>query len=251
MAVIKWDGTRRENKDMTLLRHLEELRKRSIISAIALAVAAIVCIFFAERIFSFLLDIAPQYNFIYAMPSQLVVQYVQIGIAAGFILALPVILYQIWTFLFPALKSNEKKTIIILLGAGVIFFVCGIFFAYYIMIPSMLNFFFSANINDRVSPTITIESYTNFLITTFLIFGLVFELPTLLSAFTHFGLVKSKWLIRGQKYAILIIFILAAIITPPDVVSQIMVGVPLLILYELSVGICYLIEKIKAKRREV
>jgi len=249
MAVIKWDGTRRENKDMPLMKHLEELRKRSIISVAALVTASIVCVFFAGHIFSFFIDLAPDYDFIYAMPSQLVVQYVQIGIAAGFILAFPVILYQIWTFLFPALKSKEKKTIILLLGAGVIFFACGILFAYYIMIPSMLNFFFSANISDRVSPTITIESYANFLITTFLVFGVIFELPTLLSAFTHFGLIKSTWLIRGQKYAVLIIFILAAIITPPDVVSQILVGIPLLILYELSVGICYLIEKIKAKRQ--
>ncbi|MDR1061653.1 MAG: twin-arginine translocase subunit TatC, partial [Clostridiales bacterium] len=227
----------------TLIGHFEELRKRCLIAVAAFVAASGISLLFAERLFDFLLGFAPQYSFIYDTPSQIVVQYFNIGLVSGLVLASPVIVFELWVFLAPALKKREKAMIAGLLSAGVLLFLAGAYFACRAIIPFMLDFFLSANVSARISPTITVENYIHFLLTMLLIFGIVFEMPAMLAGFSLLRLVKAAWLVRSQKFAVVAILLLAAIITPPDVVSQIIVAIPLLALFEISVGVCWLIER--------
>ena len=232
-------------KQMGILSHLEELRKRLVIVFIVFLAATIASLYFSSRILDNLIKLANGYHFIYAEPSQLMVQHVKIAMICGLIISLPVMLYELLAFLYPALKKKEKHIAAILLGMGLVFFGLGIMFADKVMIPLMLKFFLSMNINPNIDATITIESYVSFLSTMFITFGIVFEMPTILAAFTRFGVLKVRWLLKGQKYVILIILVVAALITPPDVISQIMVAIPLFLLYEISIAICYVIDRKK------
>lgn len=245
-----WSGPKgNKHKMQTLTAHLEELRRRILITGAFFLVLCLFGIFFSTYIFQFLLELQPGYEFIYETPAQLVMQYIKIGMWTGFILTLPVIFYELAQFLFPGLKRNERRIILLLLTFGVLFFALGILFSYKIMIPFALEYFLRANSHSQISPTITIASYVDFLTTFFLVFGVLFELPVILSVFTSMGLVRARWLLKGQRYIILTIFILAAFITPPNATSQIIVAVPIVLLFELSMGICYLIERIKGNRQ--
>lgn len=244
--ITKWEGPKSKlDERKTLKAHLVELRKRIIVAGLFFLAMCIVGIFLSGYAFDYLLDAAPGYDFIYETPSQLVIEYIKVGLIIGFVFAFPIIIYELWKFLYPGLKRNEKKMILILLTFGVILFIVGVIFAYKIIIPFTLDYFITSNVNDRISPVITISSYIEFLSSLLLIFGIIFEVPIILAAFTKIGLLPLRLLIKGQKYVVILIFILAAIITPPDVISQIIVAIPMLLLFELSVGICYGIEHCK------
>jgi sec-independent protein translocase protein TatC len=169
------------------------------------------------------------------------------SITAGFILAFPYILWQFWKFISPALYDKEKKYAVAFIVTTSILFFMGVIFGHYLITPLSLNFLANYKISDVVKNDIDLDSYLSLVKTTAISCGLVFEMPIIMYFLSKIGLVSANFLRTYRRYAIVIILIIAAIVTPPDVVSQTIVTIPLVILYEVSIFIAARIEKNKAK----
>lgn len=241
-----------KDKPMPIMAHLGEIRKRLVSIALVYLLLAVACFIVVEYFVEALLNLGDQLSFVYLSPGELVSGYFRLALIMALVLASPFILYQIWGFLRPALKAKEKRACLFGLCGGLIFFLLGAIFAYFVAIPFMLDFFARFG-SLEISASISFEKYMNFLISTLVCFGLVFELPVLSFLLSQLGILKPDFLAKVRKYAILVIFIIAAIITPPDVVSQVMIALPMLLLYELSIwvskAVCRRKEE-KAKREE-
>ena len=157
--------------------------------------------------------------------------------------------YQVYAFCSPGLSKKERGFTLAALIAGTLCFLAGAAFARFISLPFMLRFLIQFTFEVDVSASISIDQYVSFLLTVFVIFGLVFELPVISVLLTGLGLIKAEWLRKGRKVMIVLIFVLAAIITPPDVVSQIMVAIPMIGLYELSIVLCRLVARSEKRAR--
>lgn len=164
---------------------------------------------------------------------------------AGVVMSVPVIVYHVWSFIRPGLKENENSMFGTALAAGMLFFVVGVAFAYFIMLPFMLRFLIELSRGSDVTASVSVANYISFLMTIFVIMGLIFELPVVCVTLTAMGLLRVEWMVRFRKFAIVLIFLVAAIVTPPDVVSQCMVAVPMMALYQFSIIICSLIDRRK------
>lgn len=169
------------------------------------------------------------------------------SITAGFILAFPYILWQFWKFISPALYDKEKKYAVVFIITTSLLFFMGVIFGHYLITPLSLNFLANYKISDVVKNDIDLDSYLSLVKTTAISCGLVFEMPIIMYFLSKIGLVSANFLRTYRRYAIVIILIIAAIVTPPDVVSQTIVTIPLVILYEVSIFIAARIEKNKAK----
>lgn len=237
-----------EDKPMSVVGHLTELRNR--ISAVlgVFLVAVVVCYVFTDELFDYFLAMGDDFSFIYISPSELVMTYVRISVICGLVVAIPMILYQLWAFMRPALSKKERRAGLFTLLGGMVFFALGVYFAFALMIPFMIQFFTTFDTLSEVRASITVANYIGFLLSTSAIFGAVFEMPIVAMLLSALGLVKAEQLKKFRKYAVLLVFIVAAIITPPDVVSQILIALPMLALYELGRILCILIEKRKAKK---
>ena len=236
-----------DEKEMTFLEHLEELRWRIIWSLLGLVIGTIICLIFID----FLVDVVllrPARNsgahLQNLKPFGQLFLYFQVAIIGGVILSLPNLFYQLWKFIAPALKKNERKYI----SAIVIFtsfcFICGIVFAYFVMLPLTLKFaakFGSSSIANQFA----IDEYMNIIISVMLGAGLVFELPMISFFLTKLGILKPQYMKKYRKHAIVVIMIAAAFLTPgTDPVSQIILAIPLLLLYEISI----LISKLSVRK---
>ncbi len=235
------------NGTMPLTGHLKELRNRLIICVISLVVFFLVGLYFAPSFINLLTDIGKQYgyNFVQLSPQELLLQQISVSLVTGVTLAFPVILYHIWAFIQPGLKKNENRLFLSALVFGLIFFIVGVLFAFKIMLPFMLRFLIGLTEGTDVTAAVSISQYITFLLTIFLVMGIVFELPVVTVILTQLGLLRVEWMKRSRKIVIILIFLVAAIITPPDIVSQVMVAVPMLGLYELSIIVCTLLLKVK------
>lgn len=231
-----------EDKQLTLVEHLSELRKRIIIIFIGIIVGSIISYRFIDNIVEILVKPANKLKFIYLSPPELFLAYIKMAIISGIIISSPITLMQIWLFIKPGLNQNERKYLRFALWMGIVFFLIGVVFAYFTMVPITINFFTQVS-RDKITPLFSFDSYLTFISTLLLSFGLVFELPLLIILLTQLRLITATTLIKYRKYVILIIFIIAAIITPPDVVSQILIGFPMVFLYEISIWIAKIIEK--------
>jgi sec-independent protein translocase protein TatC len=160
--------------------------------------------------------------------------YMKVAFISGLILASPFVLYQIWAFVAPGLYRHEKKYVVPFVLAGSFFFAIGILFAYYVALPVGFKFLLGFA-TDFIKPLPSMKEYLSFSIKFLLAFGLVFEFPVVLVLLARIGVVDAKTLARQRKYAILLIFIFAAILTPPDIISQLIVALPMIGLYELSI----------------
>jgi len=241
-----------KDKRMTVMAHIGEFRKRLVAIALVYLLLAVACFIVVEYIVGALIDLGGELNFVYLAPGELVSAYFRLALIMALVLCAPFIAYQIWGFVRPALKAKEKQSCLFGLCGGLIFFLLGAVFAYLVAIPFMLDFFARFG-TIEITASISFEKYMNFLISTLVCFGLVFELPVLSFLLSHLGLLKPGFLAKVRKYAILVIFILAAIITPPDIVSQVMIALPMLLLYELSIWVNKAVWKrkeAKAKREE-
>ena len=239
-----------ENPDgsMSLSGHLKELRNRIIVVVLLLLVAFTVCLSFAPNFITFLTNMGEAYNyvFVYIAPQELLLVYLNTALIGALVVCFPVVAYEVYAFCSPGMKKKERTFFIGSLFAGTAFFVLGVAFARFISLPFVLRFLIQFTGQVDVSASISIQQYIGFLLTIFVVFGLVFELPVVSVLLTGLGLIKASWLRKGRKIMIVIIFLMAAIITPPDVVSQIMVAIPMILLYELSIGLSSLV----GKRRE-
>lgn len=238
--------------NMSLTGHLKELRNRVVVSLVVLIAGMIFCFSYAERVVTMLTDIGVQfgYEFVYIRPQELLLVYFSISLIGALVIALPVIAYEIFAFCGPGLKKREKAFLLLAMIFGTIFFGLGVLFVYKIMMPFMLRFLISFSHQVIVSASISIQEYMTFMMSVFLIFGVIFELPVLSVILTGLGLIKPQWLIKARKVMIVVIFFMAAVFTPPDIVSQIMVAIPIILLYELSIILSRICYRFRRKEKE-
>ena len=237
-----------DEKKLPLTSHLQELRKRLILSFVAVGAGFALCYAFAEKIFDVLsaplLEKMPAGgSLIFTSVAEAFFTYMKVAFIAGLILASPFVLYQIWAFVAPGLYRHEKRYAVPFVLAGSFFFALGIFFAYYVALPVGFKFLLGFA-TDFIKPLPSMKEYLSFSIKFLLAFGLVFEFPVVLVLLARIGVIDAKTLARQRKYAILLIFIFAAVLTPPDIISQVLVAIPLMGLYELSI----LLSKIFGKK---
>ena len=222
---------------MELTGHLKELRNRVVFCLVVLLAGFCACLGFASRLVTMLTDMGAAYHYVYVYiaPQELLMVYFSIALTGGVIVAFPFISYHIYAFCSPGLKRKEKFFILGTLFFGTVFFCVGVLFAYYVNVPFMLRFLIQFSDRVSISASISIREYVGFLLTVFVIFGVVFELPVVAVLLTLLDILKAEWMVKGRKVMVVVIFFMAAVITPPDIVSQIMVAVPMIGLYELSI----------------
>ena len=234
---------------MSYLGHLAELRKRLFRSVAVLIVTSAGAFYWVEIFADFLLIPAGNLDFIYLSPPDLFMTYVKLSLSVGLVISLPIILFEIWMFISPALTKVEKRSIFFSLCAGSLLFLLGASFAYYIIIPFTIKFFLGYE-SARITPMLSITEYFRFLFNLGLSFGAAFELPILSGLLGALGILKAEILIKARRIAILLIFIAAAIITPPDIISQVLLALPMLGLYEISILILKYQGRKRRKRAE-
>ncbi len=226
--------------EMTFLEHLEELRWTIVRAIIGIVLGAILCWIFIDLIIDQVLLRPARVNNLKLQnlrPFGQLFLYIQVALVGGFIISLPNVVYQIWKFIEPALKKNEKKYVSLIVIFTSLCFLSGVAFAYFLMLPYALNFaaaFGSENITNFFS----IEEYFSIIVSVMLLAGIVFELPMLSFFLTKLGILTPTFMRHYRRHSIVVIFILAALLTPTtDPVSQLILAVPLLFLYELSIYI--------------
>ncbi|MFH2090962.1 MAG: twin-arginine translocase subunit TatC [Pseudomonadota bacterium] len=230
-----------ETEKSPFTEHLSELRSRLIHSFIAVGVGFLAAYSFKEKLFEIL--IAPlikamagsaNTKLIFTGLPEAFFTYLKVSLLAGIVLATPILFYQFWMFVSPGLYRNEKRYFIPIVILSVIFFALGASFGYFLVFPYGFKFFLGFS-SDTIQAMPSMKEYLAFSSKMLLAFGFVFELPLVLTFMARMGLVTVSFLKTNRKYAILIFFIGAAIITPPDVVTQIMMAIPLMVLYEISI----------------
>jgi sec-independent protein translocase protein TatC len=228
-----------DEKKLPLTAHLQELRKRLILSFIAVGAGFILCYALAQPIFDILaaplLKVMPTGgSLIFTSVAEAFFTYMKVAFIAGLILTSPFILYQIWAFVAPGLYQKEKRYVVPFVSLGSLFFAMGILFGYFVAIPFGFKFLLGYA-SDFIKPMPSMKEYLSFSIKFLLAFGLVFEFPVVLLLLARIGVIDAKMLARQRKYAILLIFVFAAVMTPPDLISQVLMALPLIGLYELSI----------------
>jgi len=231
------------NDKLTVLSHLYELRDRLIKSVIAITVASAIAFVFADWIFYILTLPAGDIPLIYIEMTEMLGTYMRVSLVTGIALAMPYLVYHVIMFVSPALTPREKKYVFLVLPWIALMFIGGVVFGYFVLIPPALKFLltFGANI---ATPQIKVGNYIAVVTRLLLSIGLVFELPVVTTFLARIGVVKAKWLADRRRPAIIIAFILAAMITPTfDPINQSLVAVPLIVLYELSIWLASLVQK--------
>ncbi|MFO7644530.1 MAG: twin-arginine translocase subunit TatC [Desulfosarcina sp.] len=219
--------------------HLEELRKRLITCFVAVAAGFAISYGFKEKLFQVLtrplIAVMKQgETLIYTGLPEAFFTFLKVAFLSGLILASPVIIYQFWMFVAPGLYDREKRLLIPIVALSSIFFVGGALFGYFIVFPLGFQFFLGFA-TETIRPMPSMKEYLGFAAKLLLAFGLVFELPLVLTFLARLGIVSVEFLKKNRKYAILLFFIGSAVLTPPDVVTQVMMAVPLMVLYEVSI----------------
>jgi sec-independent protein translocase protein TatC len=227
------------DKEMSVYEHLGELRKRLIIVLIFFSVALIVSFFFVEPVILYLQRTgeAKQLTMNAFRLTDPIRIYFQFAFVIAFILTAPVLLYQIWAFVSPGLYEKERKVTLSYIPISIFLFLAGVSFAYFVLFPFVVRFMQNLANHLGIHQVIGINEYFEFLLQLILPFGIVFQLPVVVMFLTRLGLITPMLLIKIRKYAYLVLLIVAAIITPPDVLSQVIVMIPLSILYEVSIWI--------------
>lgn len=234
------------NKVMPILDHLTELRKRLVIILVVNIVASLFCYQYVDVIMQYILNLGKDIELIYITPSELFLVYVKLSLLIGIVISSPITLLQIWLFVSKGLYKKEKFYIVLSAILGVVFFILGVMFCYFMVLPITMQFFVRITISD-ITAMISVDSFVTFINTMLICFGVIFELPIIVFLLSLFGLLTPKMIKGKHKYFIVIIFILAAFITPPDIVSQVLLGIPMVLLFQLSVGICWMVDRKKKK----
>lgn len=260
----------RANGEMTFLEHLEELRWSLVRSAIAIAVGFILAFIFKSFLFENIVLAARDPGFVtyrgfcrlgewLGIPSICIrelgftlqnlpvsgqfMTHMTVAFVAGFIIAFPYILWELWRFIAPGLRDRERQAVRGFVVAGSALFLTGVLFGYYLLAPLTVQFFGNYQVSPSVANNFALESFIGIVTQVTLWTGLIFEMPLLILVLTRIGLVGPGFLRKYRKHAYVGILIIAAILTPPDVISQIIVSAPLILLYEASIGISARAEK--------
>lgn len=254
-----------EDEKLPITEHLGELRKRIFVSLATLFIGFLIAFNFSEEIFNFLilplkynlvlsfenpyLEFLPQdklegTKLVFLAPAEALWMSIKISIVAAVILGLPVFLYQMWRFISPGLMAHEKKYIVPFIFSSTTLFLIGSAFCFFVVLPFAISFLLGYKVGDVLVPMLSVGMYIDFCLKFILAFGLIFELPIVIIFLTKMGIVTPKFLAKNRKYAILIAFILAAILTPtPDAFNQTLMAVPIFILYEAGIWLSKLFKR--------
>jgi sec-independent protein translocase protein TatC len=237
---------------MPLTAHLTELRSRLMACVIAVAIGFLICYAFKQHIIAALQSPLVLFGKGVTVPLQIIapaeafLTYIKVSFLAGTFLALPVILYELWKFVAPGLLEHERKyTIPFIIGSTALFYAGGVMF--YLLLPVIVEFLLSFTGTD-IKAQLSVGYYVSFCIRLMIAFGVVFQLPMVVIFLTQLGLITSQTLIKNFRYAVVLTFVAAAILTPPDVISQTFMALPILLLYGVSILIAKRIESKRAER---
>jgi sec-independent protein translocase protein TatC len=228
-----------DDEKQPFMTHLEELRKRLIACAVAVGVGFVASYIFSERLFQLLIapltEVMPEGNsLIFTNLPEMFLTYLKVAFVAGILVTAPYIFYQLWMFIAPGLYRNEKRYLFPFVITSTLLFVGGSLFGYFVVFPFGFKFFMGFS-NETVKALPSVKQYFSFSVKLLFAFGLVFELPVVIFFLSKIGLVTPELLRRQRKYAILLTFALGAILTPPDVITQLMMAGPLILLYEVGI----------------
>jgi sec-independent protein translocase protein TatC len=237
----------RELTKMSFLEHLEELRKRLVISLLSIFGAFILCWNFADRIYTWLAQpllkfLPPGSKLVYTTLTEPFMLYMKVAFFAGIFLASPILMFQVWRFISPGLYKRERRWAAPFIVSATLFFIAGGYFGWKVILPGACDFFLATG--KQFTQMIKVDDFFSFASKMILASGLVFETPILIFFLARFGIVTPAFLLQKFKYAVVLAFIIAAIVTPtPDMVTQTMLALPMIILYLLGVGIAFLFGK--------
>jgi len=238
-----------KEREMSFLDHLEELRGRLIKCLAFVVLFSVIAFFFSSKMIDFIAKPLPGVYFM--GPVEALSVRMKIAMIVGVIVSAPVILYQLWQFVVPGLLEKEVKVVAPLVFFSTFSFVIGASFAFFIVLPNMVKFLLSFG-TDKLHPWIKIDDYLSFIGYTTLIFGVVFELPVVSYFLGRIGIISSRTLRKGRRYAIVAIMIVAAVVTPtPDAFNMMLLAVPLYVLYELSIIVLLIQEARKKKKLKI
>lgn len=261
-----------EDEKLPITEHLGELRKRIFISLGTLLFTFILCFNFAEDIFGFIV-FPLKYNLVLSLenpylqfiphdklvgtklvflaPAEALWMSIKISLVSALILGLPVFLYQLWGFISPGLMKHEKRYLLPFIFSSTLLFLVGAFFCFFIVLPFAISFLLTYSVGDILVPMLSVGMYVDFCLKFILAFGIIFELPIVIIFLTKMGIVTPEFLAKNRKYAILIAFLLAAILTPtPDAFNQTLMAVPIMILYEVGIWLSKLFKRKEIKIKE-
>jgi len=241
---------------MGFLEHLEELRRRIIYSLIAVTVGFFACWGYAEKIYGIMqrpIMEALQRNglsqkLVYLNPTEPFNMYLKVAFLAGLFVTSPFVLYQVWAFIAPGLYRNEKRYVTPFMFSTVLLFIAGGYFGYKLVYPQALEFLIGYG--KQFQPMITIGEYTDLFLVIIIGMGVIFELPILVFFLSLMGVVTAGWMWRNLRYSILVIFIIAAILTPTtDILNMCIFAAPMVALYVLSIGIAWIVHPAQRRKR--
>jgi sec-independent protein translocase protein TatC len=240
-----------EDEKIPFTAHLEELRKRLIICFCAVGIGFVISYFFSKKLFDILMRpllsvMPPDEKLIYTGLPEAFFTYLKVAFLAGLFLAVPVIVYQLWMFIAPGLYDREKRFVLPIVFLSSVFFLGGALFGYFVVFPFGFKFFMGFA-SDAIKPLPSVKEYLSFSSKLLFAFGVVFELPLFVTFLAKLGIVDVPFLKAKRKYAILLFFVFAAILTPPDVITQVLMAGPLILLYEVSIFGARIFGKKKAK----
>ncbi len=243
-----------EDDKIPFTGHLEELRKRLVACFIAIGIGFAISYCFKEKIFDILSHplisvMGTDDKMIFTGLPEAFFTYLKVALLSGFMLAAPVVLYQFWMFVAPGLYQKERRLLIPIVFLSSVFFVGGALFGYFIVFPFGFRFFLGFA-SETIQALPSMKEYLSFSAKLLLAFGLVFELPIIITFLARLGIVSVDFLKKNRKYALILFFAGSAILTPPDVVTQIMMAFPLMLLYEISIIGARVFGKKKAKESD-
>ena len=221
-----------DDGSMSLIAHLTELRSRIIKCLVATGLGSVVGYFYIQEIMHYIT--LPAGKLYYMQPAEAFFTYLKVACVAGFLLALPIIFWQVWRFFLPALTTRERMVLGIVVPTSVVLFFCGLAFSFFLVLPAGIKFFLGFG-NTELEALLSVDKYFDFVIMFVLPFGFIFELPLVITILGKMGLITSAFLKKYQRIIIFLSFVVGALITPtPDVFTQSMIALPIIVLYEVG-----------------
>ena len=233
---------------MTVWDHLRELKNRLLLSLLAFGVLFVICYIFAPSFVTVIMGINEDYIFVQSDVTELLAQYMKVALITALVLDSPIIAWQIYGFASPGLTKSESAKFLGILTGGLAFFAIGACFCYFIVIPFTLSFFYQLN-TIGVEQLISVKNFISYIVALLFAFGCIFEMPVIAAILTSIGILKPKGMASARRIVIILCFVIGALITPPDIMSQCMVALPMMLLYEFSILVCKVIYA--ARRRKL
>lgn len=249
--------TEQEGARMSFFEHLVELRKRLISSLIAIGIGMVIGLLVSQKLLDYVVrpmqaalrDAHLRDRLIYTNPTGVISLIITLGIYLGIVIAMPVVLYQLWQFIAPGLYRHERRAVVGFVFSSTALFLTGIAFGYFIMLPYILRFLISFGVGGPFEPYISINEYFELILIVLLGLGVIFELPIVIFFLSFFGIVTPRFLVKNFRYAMLLITILAAIVTPtPDATTMLIFMAPMIALYFVGVGVSFVVVRRKRAR---